>query len=199
MASITVIFGGQEQQTYQFDKPKLIVGREPSCEIHIDNLGISRQHCAFSMRGEVFVVQDMGSSNGTFVNNHKITEHFLNHDDEVVISKYTLKFKNQSQPTPTAVESPDELVVPGSLNTYMMDGGKVQEQLAKLRVAQGKGVSKTNVPLHATATAKDYAQALDVLPSQDAATTKLKTYVVALTSVIVVLLVVIILMMTKII
>ena len=48
MASVTVVFGGQEQKTYQLDKAKIVVGREPTCEIPIDNLGISRQHCAFT-------------------------------------------------------------------------------------------------------------------------------------------------------
>src|SRR4051794_8016548 len=96
-ASVIVIFGGQEQKTYPLDKAELVVGREPTCDIPIDNLGISRQHCAFKTRGDAFVVADMNSSNGTFVNGKKITEHFLNNDDEVVIGKYTLKFKNESQ------------------------------------------------------------------------------------------------------
>src|SRR5688572_19659497 len=97
MASVTVIFGGQEQQTFQLDKPKMVVGREPTCEIHIDNLGISRTHCAFVNKNDAFVVQDLGSSNGTYVNGRKVNEHFLNDADEVIIGKYTLKFKNEVQ------------------------------------------------------------------------------------------------------
>ena len=100
MASLSIIFGGQEERTAALDKPKLVVGRDPTCDIQIENLGISRQHCAFVLRGETYVVQDLGSSNGTYVNGRKITEHFLNHDDEVVIGKYTLKFKNDAQPAP---------------------------------------------------------------------------------------------------
>ena len=201
MASVTVIFGGQEQKTYPLDKPKLVVGREPTCEIHIDNLGISRQHCAFVPRGEAFVVQDLGSSNGTFVNGKKITEHFLNNDDEVVIGKYTLKFKNEAQAA-TAKEAPkgDAAGVPDTLNTYVMDGAKIQEQLAKMRSGQGAaaGASAAAPMPGAGATAKDYAKALDPgLAAAPAAPAdnKMKTVVIALIAVVGVLLLVVVLFM----
>lgn len=195
MASVIVIFGGQEQKTYQLDKPKLVVGREPTCEIHIDNLGISRQHCAFSPRGEAFVVQDLGSSNGTFVNGKKITEHFLNNDDEVVIGKYTLKFKNDAQAA-TAQEASkgDAAGVPDTLNTYVMDGAKIQEQLAKMRAERGEGEAKPGGAPAPGATAKDYAKALDSGPSAGEGG-KMKTYLIALGAVVVVLIIVVAVLM----
>src|SRR3982751_2435822 len=97
MAYVTVIFGGKEEKTYPLDKSRLVVGREPKCEIQIDNLGISREHCAFSQRGEAYLIQDLNSSNGTYVNGKKITEHFLNNDDEIIIGKYKLLFRNDQQ------------------------------------------------------------------------------------------------------
>src|SRR5208283_1894530 len=131
MASLSIIFGGQEERSVALDKPKSVVGREPTCDIQIENLGISRQHCAFVLRGETYMVQDLGSSNGTFVNGRKITEHFLNHDDEVVIGKYALKFKNEAQAAPAAPTVEGGVAIPDTLNTYVVEGGKVQEQLAK--------------------------------------------------------------------
>lgn len=190
MASVTVIFGGQEQKTFPLDRPKLVVGREPTCEIHIDNLGISRQHCAFSTRGEAFIVQDMGSSNGTFVNGRKITEHFLNNDDEIVIGKYTLKFKNEQQSAPAASKGAESEAVPDTLNTYVMDGAKIQEQLAKMRAAQGGAPAAAVAAPPPGATAKDYAKAMDPGAAPGDATSevgKLKTYLIALAVVVVVL------------
>ena len=196
MASVTVIFGGQEQKTFPLDKPEMVVGREPTCDIPIDNLGISRQHCAFKARGDAFVVADMNSSNGTFVNSKKITEHYLNNDDEVVIGKYTLKFKNEAQaasPAPAAEGGG----VPDTLNTYVMDGAKIQEQLAKMRGAapaassSGAGAA-TGAPPAAGATAKDYAKALDPgTPPPAGEVSALKTYLAALVVVVVVLLIVV--------
>src|SRR3954469_3245463 len=96
MASVTVFFSGQEQATYPLDKPTMLVGREEVCQIHIDNRSISRQHCAFYAKGEGFIIQDLNSANGTYVNGHKITEHILAAGDMVIIGKYELRF-NESQ------------------------------------------------------------------------------------------------------
>jgi pSer/pThr/pTyr-binding forkhead associated (FHA) protein len=193
MASVIVIFGGQEQKTFQLDKPRMVVGREPSCEIHIDNLGISRTHCAFAARGEAFIVQDLGSSNGTFVNGRKITEHFLNDADEVVIGKYTLKFKNEAQVAkPGDAPKDGGANIPDSLNTYVMDGAKIQEQLAKMRAGQpgaaaaGPGTSNVAGVPGQGATAKDYARALDAATPGSADAAKMKSYLVALIAVVVV-------------
>jgi pSer/pThr/pTyr-binding forkhead associated (FHA) protein len=187
MATITIIFAGQEEKTVQLDKPKLVVGREPSCDIPIDNLGISRQHCAFVQRGEAFVVQDLGSSNGTFINGQRITEHYLNNDDEVIIGKYTLKFKNTAQATAPAQGG--GVAIPDTLNTYVVEGGKIQEQLAKIRAqSQQSG-----------GTAKDYARALETGSGKQPEVQKLKAYIAALATAVVILLIVLTLMMAGII
>jgi predicted component of type VI protein secretion system len=199
MASVTVIFGGQEQKVYELDKPRMVVGREPSCEIHIDNLGISRNHCAFVNKADAFVIQDLGSSNGTYVNGRKITEHFLNDADEVIIGKYTLRFKNETQAAAVSSKGVSaEAGVPDTLNTYVMDGAKIQEQLAKMRSGQ-QAAAGASAAVPAGATAKDYAKALDpgvpapVAGAED--TGKMKTIVIALIAVVGVLLLVVVLFM----
>jgi len=197
MASLTVIFAGQEQKSHELDRPSMVVGREAGCDIHIDNLGISRKHCAFINRGEAFLVQDLNSSNGTYVNGQKITERFLNDGDEVIIGKYTLKFRNTAQnaAVPTvAAEAGSE--IPDSLNTYVMEGSKIKEQVAKMRAAQTGGAAPSAPPVGATA--RDFAKAMD--PGQAAAGSaaemaKLKSLLIALLAVVVVLLIVIVLLM----
>jgi len=163
MASVIVIFGGKEEKVYQLDRSRLVVGREPKCEIQIDNLGISREHCAFSQRGEAFLVQDLNSSNGTYVNGKKITEHFLNNDDEIIIGKYRLVFKNDAQP-PVKESKPEESAgVPDTLNTYVMDGPKIQQQLERMRASKSGPKNDAVVAKAAVgATARDYARAMDV-------------------------------------
>lgn len=157
MAEVTVIFGGQEQGKYAIDKDRMVVGRDPASEIPIDNLGISRQHCAFETRGDSFLIQDLGSSNGTYVNGKKVSQYFLNDGDEVVIGKYTLRFGNESQSS----EAPErDMSVPDTMNTYVMDGAKIQDQLAKMR--EDKGAEAPGAAPGAEATAKDFAKAMDV-------------------------------------
>lgn len=167
MASVTVIFGGLEQKTFELDKPRMVVGREPKCDVHIDNLGISREHCVFEQRGGAFLVLDLNSSNGTYVNGRKVTEHFLNHDDEIIIGKYMLKFKNASQVVKGDEKPAETAPVPDTLNTYVMDGPKIQQQLAKMRAdksgAAAAAVEAAPPPVKApmNATARDYGKAMD--------------------------------------
>ena len=166
MASVIITFNGQDQGSHELNKPKMVVGREAGCEICIDNLGISRQHCAFVNKGGAFVVQDLGSSNGTFVNQKRIVEHFLNDGDEIVIGKYIIKFKNDLQVQ--AGEPKSSSPVPDTLNTYVMDSNKIQEQLAKMKAQQTSGEA-TPAPKNTSIlpkdkddapTAKDYAKAM---------------------------------------
>ncbi len=158
MAYVTVIFGGKEEKTYQLDRSRLVVGREPKCEIQIDNLGISREHCAFTQRGEAYLIQDLNSSNGTYVNGKKITEHFLNNDDEIIIGKFKLLFHNDLQKP--ADKKPEENGVPDSMNTYVMDGPKIQQQLEKMRGSKGPQIDAALPKAAVGATARDYARAM---------------------------------------
>lgn len=185
MASVTVIFGGKEEKIYPLDRSRLVVGREPKCEIQIDNLGISREHCAFSQRGEAFLIQDLNSSNGTYVNGRKITEHFLNNDDEIIVGKYKLIFKNEAQPPAKDAASPEANSVPDTLNTYVMDGPKIQQQLDKMRAAKAGPLLEPIVPKPAVgATARDYARAMDggeaPAPAKGNHTTKILIILLAL-------------------
>ena len=94
MATVTVIFGGQEQGKHELNQGRHVVGRDPSCEIPIDNLGISRQHCAFENKGETFLVQDLGSSNGTYVNKQQLrrgVEVVLFDGDEITLGQLVAK------------------------------------------------------------------------------------------------------------
>ena len=94
MAYVTLLASGQEPRTYELNKPKIIVGRDKSADIHIDNLAISKHHCEFAQENGAFVVRDLQSSNKTFIGGKEISEHRLNDGEEVVIGAYRLKFVN---------------------------------------------------------------------------------------------------------
>jgi len=118
-----------------------------------------------------------------------------------VIGKYTLKFKNDAQAAPAAAAKAEgEAGVPDTLNTYVMDGAKIQEQLAKMRAGPGGTGTGTPAAPAVGATAKDYAKALDPSAGQDAPAgdvSTLKTYLAALAAVVVVLLVVVIILFVR--
>ena len=63
----------------------VVIGRGEKCDLRIPLLSVSRQHCQVTAQGDSLVVKDLGSSNGTFVNNKRVIEQQLKAGDRVVV------------------------------------------------------------------------------------------------------------------
>lgn len=68
------------------------IGRNPECEICLDDVTVSRRHAEVSHIADSYVVRDMGSLNGTYVNQARVDEQPLNHGDELQIGKFRMVF-----------------------------------------------------------------------------------------------------------
>ena len=90
MAKIIVKFNNDVVDHIDLKQGDMKIGRKPGCEIHIDNLSVSGEHANIFTVGEDSFIQDLGSTNGTFINNKKITKHHLKSGDTVVIGKHSL-------------------------------------------------------------------------------------------------------------
>jgi len=87
------------------DKSSVIVGRDQKCDITIKHTRISRQHCRFYKAGDSWVVEDMRSTNGTFVNGKKITGKVnLRNNDSIFIGNTKFTYK-QNQLIYTVIEN----------------------------------------------------------------------------------------------
>lgn len=73
------------------DKPILLLGRHPECDIQIDSRKISRRHCCIAQVGDYLVVRDLGSTNGIRINGIRIVEGHLNDGDELTIGNHRYK------------------------------------------------------------------------------------------------------------
>jgi pSer/pThr/pTyr-binding forkhead associated (FHA) protein len=67
------------------DKPILLIGRDPECDIQIDSRKISRRHCCIAQVNDYLVVRDLGSTNGIRINGLRVQEGNLKEDDELTI------------------------------------------------------------------------------------------------------------------
>ncbi|MHB8455113.1 MAG: FHA domain-containing protein [Acidiferrobacterales bacterium] len=76
------------------------IGRRPGSDILLDNLAVSANHSTLFTIGEDTFIQDLNSTNGTFVNNRKIAKHHLVNGDMVVIGKHTLIYVNENAAKP---------------------------------------------------------------------------------------------------
>jgi hypothetical protein len=72
------------------------IGRRPGSDILLDNLAVSGDHATIFTVGNDSFVQDLNSTNGTFVNNKRITKHHLMNGDEIVIGKHTLTYVDEN-------------------------------------------------------------------------------------------------------
>src|SRR5437660_5672773 len=67
------------------DKPVLLIGRHPECDIQIDSRKISRRHCCVAQVGDYLVIRDLGSTNGIRINGVRVLEGRLKASDELTI------------------------------------------------------------------------------------------------------------------
>src|SRR4029079_17312766 len=67
------------------DKPILLLGRHPECDIQIESRKISRRHCCIAQVGDYLVIRDLGSTNGIRINGIRVLEGRLRGADEVTI------------------------------------------------------------------------------------------------------------------
>jgi pSer/pThr/pTyr-binding forkhead associated (FHA) protein len=98
MLTILLKFKNSEIKTVETDKGEITIGRNPGNDIHIDNLGVSKKHAKISKQDSAYVIEDLNSTNGTFINNKRIAKAILNDNDEVHIGKHSLKISVQPQP-----------------------------------------------------------------------------------------------------
>ena len=92
-ACLLVVGGDLNGTIFDLDDGDTIVGRNPDCTIPLEFQGISRQHFKITVHNNIANVSDMGSSNGTFVNNQKIEgSPELIKGDHIKIGSVALKF-----------------------------------------------------------------------------------------------------------
>src|SRR5262245_1215533 len=90
MAKLIVKFNNEVVDHIDIKQGDMKVGRRPGCEVFLDNLAVSGEHANIFTIGDDSFIQDLNSTNGTFINNKKITKHHLRNGDAVVIGKHTL-------------------------------------------------------------------------------------------------------------
>jgi pSer/pThr/pTyr-binding forkhead associated (FHA) protein len=70
------------------DKPILLLGRHPECDIQIDSRKVSRRHCCIAQVHDHLVVRDLGSTNGIRINGVRVVEGRIKAGDELTIGSH---------------------------------------------------------------------------------------------------------------
>jgi len=94
--ALVVIKGQHAGANFSLDALPMVLGREEDCDIILDDHGVSRYHCRFVAEGDEVILEDLGSTNGTFVNYDEINRVVLNDGDRVRLGQQTvIKFTRQ--------------------------------------------------------------------------------------------------------
>jgi pSer/pThr/pTyr-binding forkhead associated (FHA) protein len=91
-ALLVVQRGPNAGARFLLDSERTTAGRRPDSDIFLDDVTVSRKHAEFVRRGGDFVVRDVGSLNGTYVQRDRIDEAVLRDGDEVQIGKFRMVF-----------------------------------------------------------------------------------------------------------
>ena len=106
MPKLTLMLDRKVVQVYDLERPVIRVGRIAEMDIVIDNVSVSRRQAEIQREGDGWVVRDIGSSNGTFVNGERLTgDRPLGAGDEIGIGKYSLFFEREGA-EPVAAAAP---------------------------------------------------------------------------------------------
>lgn len=91
-ALLIVLRGPNSGARFLLDADEVTSGRHPHSDIFLDDVTVSRKHASFVKEGEGYVVRDVGSLNGTYVNRQRIDDAPLHQGDEVQIGKFRLVY-----------------------------------------------------------------------------------------------------------
>ena len=92
MGKLVVSLDGVVIKEVQITKDKTTLGRRPYNDIVIDNLAVSGEHAVLQMVGNDVFIEDLNSTNGTYINGKAIKKQLLADNDTVEIGKYKIKF-----------------------------------------------------------------------------------------------------------
>jgi hypothetical protein len=92
MGMLVVKRGPNTGSRFALDKDVVTAGRHPDSDIFLDDITVSRRHVELARTADGYVVRDVGSLNGTYVNRQRVEESALSDGDEVQIGTFKLVF-----------------------------------------------------------------------------------------------------------
>jgi predicted component of type VI protein secretion system len=134
---------GAVQGEWELSKERTTIGRKPDNDIQIDNLAVSGKHALIITILDDSFLEDLGSTNGTYVNGKLIKKHALKNGDVVGIGKHELKYINEH-----ATADDDDFE-----KTMIIRPGSASAAVAVAKAAENAGVQAVKSPAQAPAAA----------------------------------------------
>lgn len=95
-AELRVVRGSQIGMIYSLDGDSFSIGRNPECDIFLNDMTVSRLHANITRKKSVFQIDDANSFNGVWINNESIESALLNEGDIIQIGVFCLVYQENS-------------------------------------------------------------------------------------------------------
>jgi len=119
---------------FELTKETVTIGRKPNNDIHVDNLSVSGNHAQIITILDDSFLEDLGSTNGTYINGKLVKKHALEHGDKIALGKYQIEYNNAD-----AAENDFEqtmIIRPGEAGMPEQAGGKeIDKSMHKITAA----------------------------------------------------------------
>jgi pSer/pThr/pTyr-binding forkhead associated (FHA) protein len=141
MAELFLKFEDKVLQELLLAGGTVTIGRQPDNVFRIDNPAVSGHHARVSAEGDQYVIEDVESFNGTYVNGQRISKVVLKHGDNVTIGKHTIEFRDEVRQfaAPYGIVNgvvAGQLPQPPQLDpTMVLDTAKAKEMLTQAAAA----------------------------------------------------------------
>jgi serine phosphatase RsbU (regulator of sigma subunit) len=142
MATLILHHGQSPSRHYPCDGETTLIGRQSDCAVCLDDPAVSRRHARILHQGDHLVVEDLGSSNGTFLNGNRIAgRQLLKEDDTLQIGPYVLTLRFDAPPqTTTEIEPIVRSQVPAlSSNSSLFAQNAAYKLQVVVEIAQSLG------------------------------------------------------------
>jgi len=134
MARLILSLDNQVLAEYNMTKERYTIGRLPDNDVRIDNPAVSGHHSLIINILNDSFLEDLNSTNGTYVNGKLIKKHALQHGDVITIGHHQLRFSDQQAPETEQDEFEKTMVIP--------TGQQNADQLAKAEAAADRAVAR---------------------------------------------------------
>ena len=136
MAKLVLSLNGAIQGEFELDQERFTIGRKPENDIQIDNLAVSGKHSMIITILDDSFLEDLGSTNGTYVNGKLVKKHALKDGDIIDIGKHELKYANEN-----ASDDEDEFE-----KTMIIKPGSASAAVAAAQAAEKAGAAAAPPP-----------------------------------------------------
>lgn len=153
MAKLKLLFNGEVLEEYELDREEISIGRRPENDIQIDNLAVSGRHArVLTILNDSFL-EDLGSTNGTYVNGSVVKKHALKNGDVIALGKHQLHFASEEASSAddferTVIIRPDAAGMPENSGSDSLDrsiGEMGAELVRESRQASSDGPGKAKL------------------------------------------------------